>query len=46
MQFIPNFICSIYFDKCFMVKNLVNISLTKFNKLNERRKRAFLITQF
>ena len=35
-----------YFDECFMDKNLLHISLTKFNKLNKRRKHTFLITQF
>ena len=38
--------CLKYFDECFMDKNLLHISLTKFNKLNKRRKRTFLITQF
>ena len=33
-------------DECFTDKNLLHISLTKFNKLNKRRKRTFLITQF
>ena len=33
-------------DECFTDKNLLHISLTKFNKLNKRRKRTFLITRF
>ena len=42
----PHFMCWKYFGECFMDKNLLHISLTKFNKLNKRRKRTFLITQF
>ena len=35
----------IYFDECFMDRNLLDIFLAKFNKLN-KRKRTFLIRQF
>ena len=35
------YMCWKYFDECFMDKNLLHISLTKFNKLNKRRKRTF-----
>ena len=44
--FSPHFIFWIYFDECFMDKNLLHISLTKFYKLDKREKRTFLITQF
>ena len=44
--FTLHFMCWKYFDKCCMDKNLLQISLTKFNKLNKRRKRTFLTTQF
>ena len=37
-----HFICWKYFDKCFMDKNLHHISLTKFNKLNKRKKTLLL----
>ena len=43
--FTPHFMCSKYFDECFMDKNLFHTSLTKFNKLSKRRKCTFLITQ-
>ena len=43
--FAPYFLCWKNFDECFMDKNLLYISLTKFNKLSKRRKRTFLITQ-
>ena len=33
--FTPHFMCWIYFDENFMDKNLLHISLTKFNKLKE-----------
>ena len=33
-------------DECFTDKNILHISLTKFNKLNKRRKRTFSINQF
>ena len=36
VQFTPHFMCWKYFDECFMDKNLLHISLTKFNKLNKR----------
>ena len=39
--FSPHFICWKYFDEYFMDKNLLYISLTKFNKLNKRSKRIF-----
>ena len=32
-----------YFDKCFMTKHFLHISLTKFNKLKKRSKRTFII---
>ena len=44
--FTPHVMYWKYFDKCFMGKNLLLISLTKFNKLNKRKKRTFLTTQF
>ena len=33
-------------DECFIDKNLLFISLSKFHKLNKRRQRVFLIAQF
>ena len=42
----PHFMCCKYFHECFKNKNLLYISLTKFNKLNKRRKRTFSINQF
>ena len=33
--FTPHFMCWIYFDENVMDKNLLHISLTKFNKLKE-----------
>ena len=44
--FTPHFMCWKCFDKTCMDKNLLRISLTKFNKLNKRRKHTFLTTQF
>ena len=38
--------CCKYFAECFMDKNLLHISLAKFNKLNKRRKHTFLTTLF
>ena len=35
VQFTPHFMCWIYFDENFMNKDLLHISLTKFNKLKE-----------
>ena len=38
--------CLKYFDECFMDKNLLHLSLAKFNnKLNKSKKRTFLIAQ-
>ena len=34
--FTPQFMCWKYFDECFMDKNLLHTSLTKFNKLNKK----------
>ena len=34
--------CSKYFDECFMNKHLLQIYLTKFNKLSKRRKHTLL----
>ena len=44
--FSSHFLCWKYFDESFLDKNLLRISLTKFNKLNKRRKRTFLINHF
>ena len=44
--FSPQLMCCKYFDECFMDKNLLHISFTALHKLNKRRKRTFLITQF
>ena len=41
--FIPHFMCWKYFDEFFMDKNLLHMSLTKFNNLNKRRKPTFLM---
>ena len=46
LHIFSTFMCWKYFDECFMNKDLLYISLTKFDKLNKRRKRTFLITQF
>ena len=50
VKFTPHFLhvfkCWKYFDDCFMDKNLPHISLSKFDKLNKKRNRTFLITQF
>ena len=35
--FTPHFMCWKYFDECLMDKNLLHISLTKFNKINLKR---------
>ena len=44
--FLPHFMCWKYFDEYFMDENLLCISLTEFNKPNNRRKHTFLRTQF
>ena len=45
-SFTPYFMCWNYFDECCMNKSLLHTSLTKFNKINKRRKRTVLITKF
>ena len=45
-KFTPHFMCWKYFDEIFVDENLLHTSLTKINKLNQRKKRTFLITQF
>ena len=45
LQIYQHFMCWKYFDECWMDKNLLHISLTKFNKLNKRRKHTFSIAQ-
>ena len=45
-KFFPHFMCWKYLDECFIDNRLLHIFLTKFNKLNKRRKWTFLITQF
>ena len=36
--FTPSFICWIYFDESFLDKNLLHLSLTKFNKIKQKTK--------
>ena len=45
VQFTPHLLHILCVDERLIDENLLHVSLTKFNKLNKRRKRTFLITQ-
>ena len=45
MQYAPHLLHTLSVG-CFMDKYVPHISLTKFNKLNKRRKCTFLISRF
>ena len=44
-NFTPHFRCQKCFDECLMDKNLLHMSLTKFNKLNKKRSLKINTTQ-